>query len=126
LWMDSLVIHYPTTSVLLIDSSTGATSSDFLYLVNSTDNTGRFSPAGDLSQGILLANLVEGSYSLSLVAVDNAGHSDTAKATIQVYGPPKCPPQRTVASIQTTVFGQVITIPLTATKIYFSDGTTQP
>lgn len=125
LWVDSLIIHYPTTSVLLKDSSTGAASSDILYAVNGNDNTGRFS-VGDLSQGILLANLVDGSYVLNLVASDNAGHSDTATATIQVYGPPKCSAPRTVTSIQVVINGLYFTIPVAGTKIGFNDGTTQP
>lgn len=124
LWVDSLVIHYPTTSVLLKDSSTGAANSDILYTVNGNDNTGRFS-VGDLSQGILLANLIEGSYTLNLVASDNAGHSDTATATIQVYGPAKCPAPRKVISLQISILGAWLQVPLSASKMGYDDGSTQ-
>jgi pimeloyl-ACP methyl ester carboxylesterase len=131
LWVDSTIIHYPTTSVLLKDSSTGASSSDFIYTVNSNDNTGRFGPAGDVSQGVLLANLVEGSYDLALVASDNASHYDTARVTIRVYGPPKCPicpvcpAPRTVKSIQLIGDGVLFPVPKSWYQVTYSDNATQ-
>lgn len=130
LWVDSTVIHYPTTTVLLIDSSTGATSTDLVYTVNTGDNTGRFA-AGDLKQGILLGNLVEGSYLLKLAARDGVGNTDTASVQLTVYGPPKCPvcpacpTPRTVKSIQLIGDGTLFTIPKSWYQITYSDGTTE-
>jgi hypothetical protein len=128
LWIDSTIIHYPTTSVLLIDSSTGATDADLVYTVNTGDNTGRFSP-GDLKQGILLGNLAAGSYQLSLAASDASGHADTARVTLTAVGPPKCPvcpicpvcpAPRKVANLIPTLIGGAWQV-----KIVYDDGTTQ-
>lgn len=128
LWVDSLVIHYPNTSVLLIDSSTGSVAGMLLHdsLVYDTTNdvTGRFSPC-DLRTGILLSNLVEGTYKVKLVEADDAGHLAYDSVTIKVYGPPKCSAPRTVTSIQVVINGLYLTIPVAGTKIGFSDGSTQ-
>jgi len=124
LWVDSLVIHYPTTSVLLIDSSTGSIGSDIIYELNSNDNTGRFSP-GDLSQGIVLSNLIDGLYQINLVASDAYGHTDTARSYVMVYGPPKCPAPRNVNFLQVNILGTWLQVPLVMAKIGYDDGTQQ-
>lgn len=127
---DSLTVHYPNTSFILSDASTASTKGAWSF----NGATGRLT---DFNGGKLLSNLSEGSYTVQLIATDDAGYSDTATQVLKVVGPPACPicpvcpppvvcpVPRTVTGIQITLFGTVVTIPLAGTKIIFSDGSTQ-
>lgn len=115
--LDSASIHYPGSSVLFTDSSLNA-----YYTTLSVIPAVRYSPMAD--KQILLANLSAGSYTVTLTAFDSAGHSDTARANIVVYGPPACPSCPScpgqVINIIPTLIGNTWQL-----KLVYKDGTTQ-
>lgn len=78
-----------------------------------------------------LHGLAPGNYAFTATALSGSGTTGTQVATLQVVADPVCPvcpvipPPRTATAISITINGQVITIPLTGTKITYNDGSTQ-
>lgn len=133
--VDSPIIEYPNSVVHL--SARGSycengkiVSGDF-YL-DFGDKRVILSPSD--SEGVCASGLRPGTYTFKLVVTDSAGNKDSSYTSVLLNPvvipacppPVVCPPPRKVISIQVLLFGAVINIPVDATKINYSDGTTQP
>jgi len=117
IWIDSLVIHYPNTSVQLADSSEGKHNFVSWGATNyPTGSPGRWA-GGYTFYDMLYANLVEGAYKIQLVIGDNFGNTDTAFVNLRVYGPPICPVPRTLVGLEMTIINGAL-----AWKLTYSDG----
>lgn len=68
---------------------------------------------------------IPGTYIYKITGTTTSGTTLTAYDSLIVSAPAACPLPRNVSAIQISINGQLFTIPLTGTKITYSDGTTQ-
>lgn len=87
-----------------------------------------FTTSLSATQWVNITNMTAGTYLFQVTGKDNGGGIVTAIDSLIVSPATTCPvipPARTAVSIQITINGSLITIPLAGTKITYSDGTTQ-
>jgi len=118
--IDSQTIHYPTTVVTIIDSSINSYGGSWDLIDGPNKpiiNTVNVKKA-------IFSGLIPGIYRIGLHAygegntINDFNNVDSTYVDVVVYGPPACPPPRTLSGIEITIVNGSL-----AWKLTYSDGT---
>lgn len=120
--VDSAIIHYPTTWVNISDSSINSIGGtwDILEGPNRPIITGKGAGLATYS------GLIPGVYRIGIHVYgdgntpSNMSNADSAAVLVTVYGPPACPPQRSVSGVQFAINNGVFSWIVT-----YSDGSSE-
>lgn len=120
--IDSAIIHYPTTWVTIIDSSINSYGGSWDIL----DGPNKPVITGLGTSKAIYSGLVPGIYRIGIHVYGDGNTAtsftnvDSAFVDVIVYGPPPCPPPRTLIGLEMTIINGLF-----AWKISYSDGTTE-